>query len=207
MPDTKIFLKCIFKLLLLLYRNWMQCSAFHFFCNPYPLHDSWSTLGLAADSSTLLPSLRVYPGVSLLHGSMNFKCVFLLMECASPSGANSVKNVVIKNPKILHWATFEPAAHDFIWFFDNIQFLKKETRHNFVNIAKITIGQKQKILYLFSHFLCCGSDKINFDDNFWRHWLVRFFCSFALVLLWISLTNRWRVKGTLYIKILVLSLL
>ena len=87
--------------------------------------------------------------------------------CASPSGADSVKNEVIKNPKTLHGATFQHAAHDLIWFFDNLQFLKKETRHNFVNIAKITIGQKQKILYLFfSHFWCYGSDETNFDDLF-----------------------------------------
>ena len=64
------------------------------------------------------------------------------MECASPSGADSVKNVVTKNPKTLHWEIFQHNARNFIWFFDNLQFVKKETRHNFVNIAKITIMRK-----------------------------------------------------------------
>ena len=56
---------------------------------------------------------------------------------------------------------------------------------------------------LFWHFFCSGSDKTNFDALFWMHYLYHF-CSFVVVILYISQTNWWRGKGTLQIKIIVL---
>ena len=58
-----------------------------FAVSPFPLHDSYSTLGLAADYTPLLPCLRIVHEVLFLHGSMNLKCVLLsglYLECASP---------------------------------------------------------------------------------------------------------------------------
>ena len=55
--------------------------------------------------------------------------------------------------------------------------------------------------------MCSRSDKTNFDSFFMALIDLSFFCCyFALELLCISSTIGWRVKGTLKIKILVLSL-
>ena len=53
-------------------------------------------------------------------------------------------------------------------------------------------------------FFHSGGHKTNFKALFWMLTLGHIFCSFAFVLVYISLIHGWRVKGTLSIKILVL---
>ena len=73
------------------------------------------------------------------------------------------------------------------------------------SVINIYIGQKQKKPLPLFQFFHSGSDKTYCDASILKA-LIRFYCSFAVMLFWIGPTNRWRVMGTLSIKILVLSL-
>ena len=73
---------------------------------------------------------------------------------------------------------------------------------SFLVLFWLKVGQKQKRkkIYLFFHF---GGDKTNLNALFWSLHLDIFF--FAFLLVSVSLIQGCKVKGTLSIKILVLS--
>ena len=63
------------------------------------------------------------------------------------------------------------------------------------------MGKTENILPLFHS----GDNKTNFNDHFWMLTPGHIFCYIAFVLVSVSLIQGWRVKGTLSIKLLVLS--
>ena len=68
------------------------------------------------------------------------------------------------------------------------------------NVTYFRAKTKKKLFLLFYS----GGHKTNFNALFRMLTLGHIFCSFSFVLVYISLIHRWRVKGTLSIKLLVL---